>query len=200
LRNARFDEFGEPAMAQPCLRFATAVAAVLAVLSTASACAVGPAAEQPAGADKSPVSVPGSSAGPGSVYIEDFDDTSTSDPYDSRETASINGADHPHSQGAQFCFGDKDRKWEYDLGRKYARFHAVVGLDDDSATETVVRYEVIGDGRVLYSQDVGFGMSLPVDVSVENVLRLRLVTTLLSKEGSCGAATAQWGEVRADPA
>lgn len=199
-------------MAAPCPPFATAVATALAILLTASACALGPAA-RPSAAGKSPVSVPTTSSGPSPspapsspttaaepIYIEDFDVTSTSDPYDSRDTASINGTDYPHSQGARFCSGDTDRKWEYNLGRRYAQFHAVVGLDDRSASETVVRYEVVGDGRTLYSQDVGFGTSMPVDVSVQDVLRLRLVTTLLSEEGTCGNATAQWGEARIDPA
>lgn len=187
----------------PVLSIRVALAFATFAAGAAAACSSAPISDQPsaaAGATPSS-SIPGRSgpdAASGPTYVEDLKYTSTSDPYDTRETANIDGRSYPHSQGARFCFGDKDRKWEYDLGRRYDRFRATIGLEDDSTTEAVVRYEIIGDGRTLYSQDVQFGMSFPVDVSVQNVLRLQMGTTLLSKEGSCGAATAQWGEVRAE--
>jgi hypothetical protein len=188
-------------------RVAAVGLAVVAAMSGIVGCANGAAADRPSDAAAaapppgSPATETGAFSGGGvSTYIEDMEYTSTSDPYDTRETADINGRSHIHSQGAQFCFGDKDRKWEYNLGRRYDRFRATVGLDDNSTTEAVVRYEVVGDGRTLYLQDVRFGESFPIDVSAQNVLRLQLVTTLLSEEGSCGSATAQWGEARAETA
>ncbi|MDN5859563.1 MAG: NPCBM/NEW2 domain-containing protein [Pseudonocardia sp.] len=190
--------------------------AALFVILMGAACATPPVGAEPAASPSpsatpsatsdaaKPTSVPTSAKdrdgeAAGTTYIEDLEDTSTSDPYDKRGTANINGTSHPHSQGAKFCFGDEDRNWEYNLGRQYARFRSTIGLDDKSATEAIVRYEIIGDGKTLYSQDVEFGTSQPVDVSVQNVLRLKLVTTLLTKEGRCGDATAWWGEVRVDP-
>ena len=130
------------------------------------------------------------------TYIEDLRYASTTEPYDTRESANINGVRYSHSQGAEFCSGDDDRVWDYDLGRDYSRFRATIGLDDSSTALALVRYEIVGDGQPLFSRDIRFGTSEPVDVPVQGVLRLRLVTTLLSEEGACGQAIAQWGEVR----
>lgn len=132
------------------------------------------------------------------TYIEELEAAPDSDPYDNRDVAEINGTSYPHSQAAQFCFGSNRRNWAYVLGRSYKKFRATVGLSDNSTEEALVRYEIFADGRRVYLRDASLGSSFPVDVSVEGVLRLRLVTTLLSEVGGCGAATAEWGEVRAE--
>ena len=131
-------------------------------------------------------------SGAGRTYIEDMKYTQEADPYDTRDTANINGQAYPHSQGAKFC-PNSERNWEYDLGRAYSEFHAIIGLNDYSPSKAVVRYELIADGEIIFSQDVQFGESFAVDRQVEDVLRLQMVTTLLSQ--TCRAATAQWGEV-----
>lgn len=139
-----------------------------------------------------------STPAPTITYIEDLEYAKDTDPYDGREIASIAGEQYSHSQGARFCYGDDDRVWDYNLGKQYDRFRAIVGLDDKSASEATVRFEIFADGRSVFLEDATLGQSYVVDESVSDVLRLRLVTTLLSKEGRCGAATAQWANVRAE--
>jgi NPCBM/NEW2 domain-containing protein len=129
-------------------------------------------------------------------YIDEM--TGLADPYDSSGVAKINGDPYPHSQGAGFCFGSNQRNWEYDLGRKFSRFRATIGLSDSSTSKALVRYEIVGDEQPIYKKDVRLGQAVSVDVPVQNVLRLRLKSTLLSKEGACGAASAEWGEARVE--
>jgi len=122
--------------------------------------------------------------------------TTDTDLYDTRGVANINGVVYTNSQGAQFCFGSTQRNWKYDLGRRYGSFLTTIGLNDNSNAKAVVRYEIFADERLLYSKDVSLGKSYSVDVSVKDVLRMRLVSTLLTTEGVCGEATAEWGDAR----
>jgi NPCBM/NEW2 domain len=128
---------------------------------------------------------------PRTVYIEELPAAAGGESYDTRGVASINGQSYPHSQGAQFCFGSNQRTWEYDLGRDYDTFRATIGLSDDSTTKAVVRYEIFGDDRLIYSKAADFGHSFTVNASDVNVLRLRLVW-LFTDEGveAAGASLA----------
>jgi hypothetical protein len=70
---------------------------------------------------------------------------------------------------------------EYNLGRKYRRFTATIGLRDDTPTNRSVRFDVYGDGPTpLKSKTVKFGESFPIKVDVTNVLRLKLRVTYVS--------------------
>lgn len=139
-------------------------------------------------------------AGPlAATYLEDLDVTRDSDPYDGRGVAQVNGTSYPHSQGAKFCASQYERKWTYVLGRKYDYFRGVVGLSDDSIAAARVRFEVIADGRPAFSKELQVGDSAELDLPVGDVLRVDLITTLLTKEGRCGSlATGQWADVRAE--
>lgn len=132
------------------------------------------------------------------AYLNELPYTPDSDPYDTRDTANINGNTYPRSQGAQFCFGSNRRNWEYNLGRKYRTFRATLGLDDNSERDAVVRFEVFADGRSIYRQDAHLRQAFPVNAPVNGALRLQLVSTLLSKEGGCGGATSEWGDARVE--
>lgn len=68
----------------------------------------------------------------------------------------------------------------YDLGRRFERFAATVGLSDDSGTDDRVRFEVMGDGTVIAEATLGLGESEVLDVDVTDVLRLELISTRLS--------------------
>jgi hypothetical protein len=127
----------------------------------------------------------------GRTYIEEMRYTQTADPYDTRANARINGQVYPHSQGAKFC-PNSERNWEADLGRAYSEFHATIGLDDDSPSDAIVRYELIADGRIIFSRDMPFGEAFAVNAPVKDVLRIQMVTTLLTP--TCTGATAHWGE------
>jgi hypothetical protein len=131
------------------------------------------------------------------TYIEDLQPTPDSDPYDNRDVAQINGSSYTHSQGAQFCFGSNERKWTYVLGRKYSSFQGTIGLSDNSVSTAKIRFEILADGRPVYSKDLQVGQSAALNVPVSNVLHLELDTTLLTQDGGCGAATGEWANIHA---
>jgi hypothetical protein len=133
------------------------------------------------------------------TYVEDLPVARDSEPYDFRDPANINGETYTHSQGAGFCGGDGDRRWTYNFGRKYDRLKATIGLDDNSPPNARVRYEVLADGKSRYVKTLRLGESKRLDVPVEGVLRVELISTTLNTKSSdvCGV-TAWWGELRAE--
>lgn len=159
------------------------------------------APEADSGAPVPPTSaaVPAIGSAPLVTYLADLDVARDSDPYDDRGIAEINGVAYPHSQGAKFCASQRERRWTYVLGRKYDRFAGVVGLSDDSVAAARIRFEVSIDGRPAFSEELQVGGSAPVDLSVSGALRVELVTTLLTDEGSCASlATGQWADARVE--
>ena len=138
------------------------------------------------------------SGGPALVtYIQDLQATPDSEPYDTQGVAQVNGVSYPNSQGAQFCFGSNERKWTYVLGRKYSSFQGTIGLSDNSVATAKIQFEILADGRLIYSKDLQVGQSAPLNVSVSNVLQLELDTILLTQDGGCGAATGEWADIHA---
>jgi NPCBM/NEW2 domain len=138
------------------------------------------------------------SSGPALVtYIQDFQATPDSEPYDTQGVAQVNGVSYPNSQGAQFCFGSNERKWTYVLGRKYSSLQGTIGLSDNSVATAKIRFEILADGRLVYSKDLQVGQSTPLNVPVSNVLQLELDTLLLTQDGGCGAATGEWADIHA---
>jgi len=131
------------------------------------------------------------------TYIENLQTAADSDPYDTQGVAQVNGVSYPHSQGAQFCFGNNERKWTYVLGRQYSLFQGVIGLSDDSVSTATIQFTILADGRQIYTKNLQVGQSATLDVSVKNVLQLELDTTLLTQAGGCGAATGEWADIRA---
>jgi hypothetical protein len=154
-----------------------------------------PAAPASTGSPAAPAS-PSSSGSPALVtYIEDLQPTADSEPYDTQGVAQINGVSFPHSQGAQFCFGSNERKWTYVLGRKYSFLQGTIGLSDNSVSTAKIEFDVLADGRLVYSKDLQVGQSAALNVSVTNVLQVGLDTTLLTQAGGCGAATGEWADM-----
>ena len=129
------------------------------------------------------------------TYIEDLQATADSEPYDTQGVAQVNGVSYPHSQGAQFCFGSNERKWTYVLGRKYSSLQGTIGLSDNSVSTAKIRFDILADGRRVYSKDLQVGQSTALNVPVTNVLQLGLNTTLLTQDGGCGAATGEWANI-----
>lgn len=141
----------------------------------------------------SPAEPTASSDTPVTTYLDDG--TSLADPVDNTGTVSINGKSYPHTLGAEFCPPLDNRTWEYNLSRGYRTFEATIGLDDESNSQAVVRFEVFGDNQPLFTRDVSFGPSFDISAPVQNVLRLRLVTTPLSQPG-CSGTKPRWGNAR----
>ena len=154
-----------------------------------------PSAPASAGSPTGPTS-PSSSGSPALVtYLEDLQPTADSEPYDTQGVAQINGVSYPQSLGAQFCFGSNERKWTYVLGRKYSFLQGTIGLSDNSVSTAKIEFDVLADGRLVYSKDLQVGQSATLNVSVTNVLQLGLNTTLLTQDGGCGAATGEWANI-----
>jgi hypothetical protein len=130
------------------------------------------------------------------TYVEDLQQAENSDPDDGEGIAVVNGTSYEHSRAAQFCFGSNERKWVFVLERKYASLQGVIGLSDDSVATAKIRFEVLADGQLVYSQDLQVGQSVTLDVPVTNVLQLGLDTILLTQDGGCGAATGEWADIR----
>jgi len=162
---------------------------------TAPASTGSPTAPASTGSTAAPAS-PSSSGSPALVtYIEDLQTTADSEPYDTQGVAQINGVSYTQSQGAQFCFGSNERKWTYVLGRKYSFLQGTIGLSDNSVSTAKIEFDVLADGRLIYSKDLQVGQSATLNVSVANVLQLGLNTTLLTQDGGCGAATGEWANI-----
>lgn len=98
----------------------------------------------------------------------------------------------------QSCFGPQ-LSIEYDLGRDFNRFRAVVGLSDDSNSSGSVRFETIVDGERVDDRRLSLGDSQLVDVSVADGLRLELLMTFPDTSGGgCEEPTlfAVWGNAK----
>lgn len=154
-----------------------------------SASAASPPASAPA--------TPALSGGPAlTTNIGDLQETPDSEPYDTQGIAQVNGVSYPDSLGAQFCFGSNERKWTYVLGRKYSSLQGTIGLSDNSVSAAKIRFEILADGRLVYSKDLQVGQSAALNVPVTNVLQLELDTLLLTQAGGCGAATGEWAGIQ----
>jgi hypothetical protein len=131
---------------------------------------------------------------PVSIYLSDLEPVEGSA---SPSTATVSGTPYPHSVVTYVDeYDDEPVDVGYDLGRHYRRLKATVGLSDDSPSESQVRIEVFGDGRSLFSQTVGLGTAVPVDIDVTGVLRLTISATMLNTEYGCCDASIVWGDIR----
>lgn len=85
-----------------------------------------------------------------------------------------------------------DGSAQFNLGRDWRRVEATLGLRDDSSEDAKVRFEIFGDGRLLYRHEFGLGQSEGVSIDVTDVLRLKLVATTVAE----GDSRAVWGSAR----
>jgi len=129
--------------------------------------------------------------------LQDLQPGADTEPYDTLGVAEVNGVSYPQSQGAQFCFGSHERKWTYVLERKYSSLQGTIGLSDNSVSTAKIEFNVLTDGRLVYSKDLQVGQSATLNVPVANALQLELDTILLTQDGGCGAATGEWADVQA---
>ena len=70
-----------------------------------------------------------------------------------------------------------DSEVVYNLERKYSRFQAVAGIDDEvgsNAADAV--FQVVADGKIIYEKNLFNGDSDIVDLSVSGVQQLKLIT------------------------
>ena len=110
----------------------------------------------------------------------------------------VNGVTYTHSlqHTGDDCYSNKTATWEYDLGRHYKTFAVTVGLRDDSATGSEWRFEVFLDTQRSNEENVALGQTKSLTVDVADVLRMRLMVTVVSSLGSCADSTATWADAR----
>lgn len=87
---------------------------------------------------------------------------------------------------------------EYDLGRKYVTLTGSLGLLDDSRSDKAMKVQIYGDGRMLLERDVRLGDSVPFELDVTDVLRLRLQVTDLGTDRFDGGSVI-FGDPALDP-
>ena len=98
----------------------------------------------------------------------------------------VNGTTYSQSVGAQFVNYAGSSFGEWDLGRAYNYLDTTIGIADTATDGSQVRFQVFGDGTLLYTRDLGLGQDVPVHLKVTNVLRLKLEVTVLAIPFSCG--------------
>lgn len=99
--------------------------------------------------------------------------------------AAINGQLFDHVVSSQWIPTSLTKVYtiyvEYDLGKDYATFRSIAGqLDSSKQTSGLYRFDVLLDGVNAFSEEVPFGASIPIDLDVTGVLRIRLSMTLVS--------------------
>lgn len=112
-------------------------------------------------------------------------------------SVTMNGKDYVHSvyfSTSWLSTGDA-RSSQWDLGRHFRTFTALAGVADSSSNGEVVRMEVIGDGKILWANDMTLGVTKPVSVNVTGVLRLELRTTR-TRTGSGDGALPAFGDAQ----
>jgi hypothetical protein len=67
---------------------------------------------------------------------------------------------------------------DYWLDKQFAKFQVDVGVDDEVSNKAAVRFQVWGDGKLLYDSGAlsGTDGAKSLDLNVEGILQLKLVT------------------------
>nr|WP_235498415.1 protein kinase [Frankia sp. R43] len=79
--------------------------------------------------------------------------------------------------GDKYAANYRVGKVDYDLGRHFQKFQAVVGLADDARSTAVYQVSIYGDNQRLADHTIRLGESIPIDIDVRGILRLRLEIT-----------------------
>ncbi|MEU3317351.1 NPCBM/NEW2 domain-containing protein [Streptomyces sp. NPDC006662] len=123
---------------------------------------------------------------------------------DLRDLSPIAGSEKPFVQGAAALKGksydsvltaypcpedwNPPRQSVYNLGSGYKRLTGLLGLDDNSP-EIGVDITIYGDSQRLQTTHLNIGTTVPVDLDVSGVLRLKVVYQMsLKKPGLCGGS------------
>jgi hypothetical protein len=97
--------------------------------------------------------------------------------YENYGTVFITGVSYPKSIYYSFDADyDESTATEYNLGYKYEKLVAVVGMGDDSEDATAIgKIKIYGDSVLLYdSGNLSLGQKKDVSINVSNVLRLKI--------------------------
>ncbi|MGZ6799118.1 MAG: NPCBM/NEW2 domain-containing protein [Mycobacteriaceae bacterium] len=133
------------------------------------------------------------------VFLADMTPVQTSSSSSNVQTSTVtmNGTTYAHAiSGALDCGGTSD-SYQYDLGRHFRTLTSKVGLSDDSDSTTKVLFEVLVDGRKVFSQTTTLGKPVALNVDVTGVLRLDVVATMINTDCNYGTTkTAVWADAQ----
>lgn len=112
----------------------------------------------------------------------------------------IDGTDYPRSVLTKVvdCAGVlSTANIEYTLERRYTHFSATLGLDERSAAQSVVDFQLYGDGKPLLADPVELAIdqNKAVDVDLTGVFMLKISATIVTKSPLCQVvARPVWGD------
>lgn len=112
---------------------------------------------------------------------------------DNKGPQEINGT--LYTQNVTFgyeCASNYDTYADYNLGRHYERFQAVIGPGD--TTTQSYHFEIWRDSERAYSATLRHGQSRKIDLPINNVLRLRVSACATGSQ-----LIGMWGGVYGDP-
>jgi hypothetical protein len=104
---------------------------------------------------------------------------------------SIGGASFPWGIGVH-----ANSELTYDLGRRFSRFCATIGLDGNAGREGTVVFRVSGDGKELYRSPVMKGGDAPAQIAVDIRGVNQLTLAVGDADGSDLGDAADWGVAR----
>ena len=148
------------------------------------------AAPRPAPAPRSaPVPAP-------EAYLADM--TPTSGPAYTGSVV-VGGVTYPHAIYQQFSGCNTEVSHTYALNREWSGFSATAGIGDGADPESVLQFELTGDGKSLYSsKSVPVKDAVKIDVPVTGVQNLTMSFSFVA--GDTGTCTAAGNGVWGDPA
>ena len=113
------------------------------------------------------------------------------------DSVTMNGTPYAHAVSMPLGTCSTQVSAQYDLGRHYRTLTAKVGLADSSDNTATVLFDVVVDGRKVYSKSTVLGKPLPLTIDVTGVLRLEIDATLTNNtQQNClnNSSTAVWAD------
>ncbi|MEU4366345.1 NPCBM/NEW2 domain-containing protein [Micromonospora chersina] len=111
-----------------------------------------------------------------------------------QRAATVSGTRHEQSVVASTCFATNDETESFNLGKRYTRFQATVGVADTAPNDYRTRFTVLVDGEAAFQRELALGNTAAVDVPLTGALRLML------KVESVGLTSCDDAAVWAEPA
>ncbi|MEU3338359.1 NPCBM/NEW2 domain-containing protein [Streptomyces sp. NPDC006668] len=109
-------------------------------------------------------------------------------------TAEVNGHGYPRSVTLTASAGGPVNEVEYNIGRRWNRFKATIGLRDDSPTGSNLTFEVSIDEKRIYKKLSPVGEDRVIDLNVKGALRLKLTVTYAGQDSNYIYGT--WGDAQ----
>jgi serine/threonine-protein kinase len=129
------------------------------------------------------------------IYLESL--RPASGQWSENNPADLSGKNYPHSvlTAVDDCGDRQAHAIEYNIGKSYRRLSATVGIEDSAPDSSLqVLLEIFADGRKVFSNTIVYGKTIPLDVDVAGVLRLKMQWQVVAGRGSCAQNYLALGE------